>query len=168
MNDFEHRLQGEQPRQIPPTWREDILRQARAAAETQETAATGARPPQTGWLRSAMAALRNHLTAPGSPSLAHSLLWPHPKAWATLAALWMAIGCLHWASKEPAAPTLASNPVQPASRSSVELLCLAEQLRLQRELLGVSPARPMDPVDRRKTQPTPKPHSAATPDYRIA
>lgn len=168
MNDFEHRLKAEQPRQIPPTWREDILRQARAAAETRETSATGAQPTQTGWLRAAVAALRNRCGLPGSTSLAHSLLWPHPKAWATLAALWMAIGCLHWASQESTAPALASHRDQPASRSSVELLCLAEQLRLQRELLGVSPARPADPVDRRKTQSTSKPHSAAMPDYRVA
>lgn len=162
MNDFEQKLRAEQPRQIPQTWREDILRQARAAAEAQ------AQPAQTDWVRAVLTALRNQGTQAGSTSFIHNLLWPHPKAWATLAVVWMAIGCLHWASQEPAAPTLASHRSQPTSRSPVELICLAEQLRLQRELLGVSPARLTDPVDRRKNQPTPKPHSAATPEYRVA
>lgn len=157
MNDFERKLKAEQPRQIPPAWREEILGQARAAA--------GA-PQASPAIETRLSSSRQ--TGYSFRSWVHSLLWPHPRAWATLAAVWIAIGCLRWASEEPATPRVAGHRRQPTSRSPVELLCLAEQQRLQRELLGSSPARPTEPVDRRSTPPVPKPHSAAMPSYRVA
>ena len=65
--DFEKRLQSQPMRQIPTEWRKQILR-----------GATPARP-------SFLSTLNHQLS---------TILWPNPKAWAGLAAVWIAIFAL--------------------------------------------------------------------------
>ena len=66
-DDFEKRLQRVPLREIPPDWRESILRRA---APSQPS------------------------TLDPRPSFFSTLFWPNPKAWAGLAAVWVLIFAL--------------------------------------------------------------------------
>ena len=110
---FEKRLQGLPQRQIPAEWRQQILSAARDATNPRR------------------------LPSEVEPSLLSSLnllfarlLWPHPKAWASLAAVWVLVLGLNLATREPAArPQLA----QQATRPTPQLL---EMLRQQQQSLA--------------------------------
>jgi anti-sigma factor RsiW len=56
-----------------------------------------------------------------------SLLWPHPKAWAGLAAVWLVILAVNFASRETS-PTLEARRVTPISPDTLRLLKQQEQL----------------------------------------
>ena len=74
-DDFEQRLQRQPLRAVPDEWRAEILGTASATAATE---ASRFPRPATSWLS--------------------TLLWPHPKAWAGLAAVWMVIFGLRFAT----------------------------------------------------------------------
>jgi hypothetical protein len=74
MDELEKKLQRQTPRKIPGEWRAEILNAALAATTSQ----CASRLPHHGFLST----LRHQLAA---------LLWPHPKAWAGLAAIWLAV-----------------------------------------------------------------------------
>lgn len=104
--DFEERLRQQPIRSVPAGWRKDIL-----AAATQQPSATFGL-----WLR--------------------QLFWPHPTAWAALAAAWMLIlGLDFFSSEADQAPQQAASYDTPAQR-----LVLAEQRRLWLELTAPVPA----------------------------
>jgi hypothetical protein len=69
------------------------------------------------------------------------LFWPHPIAWGVIAVLWVAIGAVHLAIREPAQPT---TPVHIATSSDAPTL-----MSMQRELL----ASWDEPADRPRTTP---------------
>jgi hypothetical protein len=69
-NSFEHHLSEQPWRPIPPGWREEIL--------AQVTADQAASDPDT-------------VPARTMPSWLREWFWPHPTAWAALAACWLAI-----------------------------------------------------------------------------
>jgi hypothetical protein len=72
----EQRLQRQTLRAVPETWREEILDAARAKAPAQA-----------------------ENTFPASwPTVLREWLWPHPAAWGTLTACWIAIVLLHQAT----------------------------------------------------------------------
>jgi len=74
---FEQRLQRQPLRQIPPTWREDILSAAaRAAGPQPSTLDSQSVPWWRGWL------------------------WPNPVAWGGVAAGWLLIFALNYAASE--------------------------------------------------------------------
>jgi hypothetical protein len=81
-DDFEKRLQSQPMRQIPGDWREQILQGARQSDPS--TLDPSAR-------RSNARAARL--------SFLSTLLWPSPKAWAGLAAVWVAIFALQFWSR---------------------------------------------------------------------
>jgi anti-sigma factor RsiW len=56
-----------------------------------------------------------------------ALLWPHPKAWAGLAAVWLVILAVNFATRETA-PTLQARSVAPISPDTLRLLKQQEQL----------------------------------------
>jgi hypothetical protein len=127
--EFEQHLRRQPAREIPPEWRTRIL-----------SAASAERPGSLGfWQRGA---LRRELA---------KLLWPHPVAWAGLAAVWMFIIALNFSMRE-ASPMVAKQRVQPSPETLVEL---KNQQRMFAELLG--PAAVPD-ADRPKVLP-PKPRS---------
>src|ERR1043166_6695073 len=74
-DDFEKKLQRRPLRQVPPAWRADILCAARNAAAVQR----GTRNTEHA-TRSFLSTLNSQLS---------TLLWPSPRAWAGLAALWL-------------------------------------------------------------------------------
>ncbi len=109
---FEKRLQSQPVRTVPPSWREEILRTARAAAAPQP------------------APVEHNLSSPAIlATWLRSLLWPHPRAWAGLAAVWLALFSLNLASREPSAQRMADRPVRPSPQ-------MRELLRQQEQLLA--------------------------------
>ncbi len=105
---FENRLRKIPQRPIPAAWREDILTAARAAASAQRT------PART------HGALRDALI---------QWLWPHPAAWAGLAAAWVLIFGLSVAGRDPAQAEFARRAAPPSPE-------LRELLRQQEQVLA--------------------------------
>jgi len=99
-------------------------------------------PPE--WRREILAPLRLRTEAP--VSWWRQLLWPHPAAWASLAAAWVAIFALNLAG----APEAAS--LQAASKPSPDkLVAYEERQRLWAELaldLSRQPRKPQPAMDR--------------------
>ena len=136
MNDFEPRARQVPLKSPPREWRAQIL-----AAATVHVSAAGAPPPPVSvraWLQ--------------------SLFWPHPRAWAGLAAVWLLILGLHFSRHETAttpAPVLAqaTAPETPETRA---------QLRAQQELFVelMGPAEPKQAV--RNRPPPGSPHTWRT------
>jgi hypothetical protein len=103
MDDFEQKL-GRQPlRQVPAEWREEILAVAECAS----------RP------------------APRVSFLA-TLFWPHPKAWAGLAAVWILIFALDFSMRDNS-PVVAEKSAPSSPEVIVEL---KQQQRMLAELMG--------------------------------
>ena len=86
MNDeteqFEQRLSRQPLRQIPGEWRAEIL----AAAREAQRPGTATRHP-----RSLLSTINHQLS---------TLLWPHPKAWAGLAAVWVFIFAVNFSMRD--------------------------------------------------------------------
>jgi hypothetical protein len=134
---FEQKLQQQTRRQLPASWREEILAAAREAAA--ESGSANARPgtphssPRAGW---------RYLLA--------NWLWPHPIAWGGLAASWALILALNLAARDPAASTIARDTT-PASPQMQQLL--REQEQMFAELLGPVEKSPAVEPRRRGAQP---------------
>jgi hypothetical protein len=136
MNDFEQfekRLQRQPLRQAPPAWREEIVSAARQAETPRHSSRVT--------FQSLLTALNSRLSA---------LLWPHPRAWAGLAAVWVMICLLNFAYREDAPPASARRAVPPSPQ-------MREMLRAQEQLLAEL-VEEMPLVNRPKTAP-PRPHS---------
>jgi len=140
-DEFESRLQQTPLRPPPIQWREDIL------AATRTTGVTHA-DPRT-------APVREPRFAATWQGRLRELFWPHPVAWGVIAAIWIAIGTVHLALKEPGRPAA---PHYLAIDSD-----LPTPMTLQRELLAwgdepadttrPAPIRPIPPqssIERRR------------------
>jgi hypothetical protein len=115
--DFEKHLQSQTLRQVPAEWREGVLSAARQAA--------GPDPMP----RAACHGLGAVLATFNSRLL--SLLWPHPVAWAGLAAVWVVILGLSFTTRD------AAQQVARASSPSPQVfMAFQEQQRLLNELVG--------------------------------
>jgi hypothetical protein len=122
-DEFEQHLQRQTLRQVPAGWREEILssaRDAQAAAHTSH-----------GPHRKFLSAFQQRLSA---------LLWPNPKAWAGLAAIWIFILMLNVSMREKA-PVVAENISPPSPEMLVALL---KQQKLFAEWMGASDAPEAD------------------------
>jgi len=133
-DDFEQKLQRQPLRQVPTDWREEILTTAECAAATRRA------PPATrpSWLST----LSHQLS---------TILWPHPKAWAGLAAVWLLILAVDFSARDQS-PVVAEKSAPPSLEVLVEL---KQQQRLLAELVGSYEA---PDADRRKIF-SPKPRS---------
>ena len=130
MDDFEQKLQCQPLRQVPGEWREEIL----AAAEVQ---LPGAPKRSEG----------------GSTFIAQlsTILWPHPAAWAGLAAVWILILAVDFSMRDKS-PVMAEKTATPSPEVIVEL---RRQQRLLAELIG-----PRDTRDADRSKPlVPQPRS---------
>jgi hypothetical protein len=103
MNDFEHLLKRQPPRQLPPEWRGEILNAARQREPVEK-------PPQTPWWL--------------------AWLWPSPVAWACVACAWLVIIGLNLASQPPNGKTaaLVSRSPQEIEMALIQQRQLVQQL----------------------------------------
>ncbi|MDB6027189.1 MAG: hypothetical protein JWM68_3412 [Verrucomicrobiales bacterium] len=128
MNEFEKKLQQEKLRTIPGEWRDQILRATRMAIPEK---------------RSFLSAFNDHVTA---------LLWPHPKAWAGIAAVWILIFAANLATNGDT-----SRLARTAQGPSAEYWRgLREQEQFLTQLMDPKPQ--LAPADRPKLAP-PRPRS---------
>jgi len=119
-DDFEKRLQRQPLREIPAEWREEILK----GAQTPRHSSSVTR-------HSFLSTLNSKLS---------TVLWPHPKAWAGLAAAWVLIVAVHFASSDPSLQV--AKKAQPPTPEV--LVILQQQQRLLAELVGPTMPREAD------------------------
>lgn len=103
------------------------------------------------------AAWRNEILAaarplqPTRPSLFATLFWPHPKAWAALAAVWLLVLGLNFTNRDASAVVSAREVVKPSEQVR-ELLRQQEQMLAElngpAELSQTVPAIPLPPQPR--------------------
>jgi len=95
------------------------------------------------------------VTRPSWPSTLHAqlstILWPHPKAWAGLAAVWILILAVDFSTRDKA-PVMAEKSAPPSPEVIVEL---KQQQRMLAELIG---ARDTSDAERSKSL-APRPRS---------
>src|SRR5437762_647521 len=114
-DDFEQRLQRQKLRQVPPEWREEILSNVHHARFITR--------PVSAW--DLILSTRN--------SQLSTLLWPSPKAWAALGALWLVLLVVNSSMTHKSTAVARSLP-----RPSPEMiLAWREQERLLAELIGM-------------------------------
>ena len=107
---FEQWLRRRPQRQIPVSWRDEILMAAKAVVRAQPAvrAPRGSGPAVViDWLR--------------------NLLWPAPRAWAALGAVWVVVLALNLSSREPSRVETGGRTV-PATPEVREMLRQQEQL----------------------------------------
>ncbi len=112
---FEQRLKRQPLRQIPAEWRKEILSAAHKAQPARHSIAV---------TRVSFLSVLNRRIA--------SLLWPHPVAWAGLAAVWIFILGVN-VSLRDSAPVMAQKTPPPSPEMIAEL---RQQQRLLAELIG--------------------------------
>jgi hypothetical protein len=136
MNDnFEQKLQRQPLRQIPGEWREEILVAAAVNRRQATSCEVGRGFTSAATRRSLLSILNAQLS---------TILWPHPTAWAGLAAVWMVILAVNFSVRDKA-PAVAEKSAPPSPEVLVEL---KQQQRLLAELIG-----PRDPSDADRSKP---------------
>jgi hypothetical protein len=120
-DDFEQKLRRQPLRQVPAEWREEILaacRGSRVEGRAQERL----------WPSTLVSRLS-------------TLLWPHPQAWAGLAAVWILIFTLNFSIRDKS-PVMVEKSAPPSAEVIVEL---RQQQRLLAELIGPRETRVTGP-----------------------
>jgi hypothetical protein len=117
---FEKRLERQPLRQVPGEWREEILSAARQASLPQHAPRSTLHAPPSASL---LSTLHHQLS---------TLLWPHPVAWAGLAAIWLMILGVNLTTRDAAQVVAKHAP--PASPQV--FMAFQEQERLLSELFG--------------------------------
>jgi len=138
-DEFEKHLQSRPLRQVPAQWREEVLSAARHAAHADHVSRITHHAPVSHSLLSTL----NHQLS--------TLLWPHPTAWAGLAAIWLLILGVNLTTRE-ATPLVAKRGSAPSPQV---FIAFQEQERLLSELLGPREA----PVAERPKARLPQPRS---------
>ena len=121
MEQFEQRLRRQPVKQIPAEWRAEILSAARDAQPARHPSPV---TRHSSWLST----LNSQLS---------TALWPHPKAWAGLAAVWIFIFVLNFSMRDKT-PVMAEKAAPPSPEVILEL---KQQQRMLAELIGTSQAR---------------------------
>ena len=136
-SEFEKKLRRQPVKEIPSAWRAEIL----AAASAEQTIRHSSSVIRPGWLST----LNSQLS---------TLLWPHPRAWAGLAAVWVFIFTLNFSTQDKSV-MVAEKSSPPSPEVIVEL---RKQQRLFAELME---PREAPVADRAKTD-VPHPRSGRT------
>jgi hypothetical protein len=123
-DDFEQKLSHQPMRQIPGEWRAEILDACRVSSVER-------REPE----RFLPSTLVSRLS---------TIFWPHPKAWAGLAAVWILIFAVDFSMRDTT-PVVAEKAAPPSPEVIVEL---RQQQRMLAELIG---ARDTSDADRSKS-----------------
>jgi hypothetical protein len=111
MDNFEQKLQSQPLRQLPGEWRGEILATATSRHVSRVTR------------HAFFSTLNAQLSI---------LLWPHPRAWAGLAAIWSLILAVNFSMRDPS-PVRTEKSLPPSPEVIVEL---RQQQRLLAELIG--------------------------------
>jgi hypothetical protein len=114
-DELEKKLSRQPLRTVPTEWRKEIL----AIACTAQLSRPASRIPHHGLFSTLAARLS-------------SVLWPHPRAWAALAAAWVLILALDFSTHDTS-PAIAENFSPPSPEAVAEL---KKQRRLFAELVG--------------------------------
>ena len=138
-DDFEKRLKREPLRQLPGEWRAQILSAAKRASPAHHASRITHHSPPS---RSVLSTLHHQLS---------TLLWPHPTAWAGLAAVWLVILGINLTTQD--ASTVIAKHASPVSPQI--FMAFQEQERLLSELIGPREA----PVAERPKPIVPRPRS---------
>jgi len=133
-SDFEQRLRRQPLKPVPGEWRAEILSAVAADANPLQNNRHEPTATATGWL------------------WLSNLLWPHPKAWAGLAAVWVFILVLNLSMREKA-PVIVEKSTPPSPEMVIEL---RQQQKMLAELIGPTELRVAD----RQRVLSPKPRSA--------
>jgi hypothetical protein len=146
-SEFEQRLRRQPVKKVPGEWRAEILGAARAAEMNQRQQEVSREFTFAATRRSWLSTISHQLS---------TLLWPHPRAWAGLAAVWVCIFMLNFSMREKP-PMLAEKT--PSSGPSAEMVSqLKQQQRMLAELIG---APEIQVADRQRLI-APKPRSGRT------
>jgi hypothetical protein len=121
MENFEQRLKRQSLRQIPGEWRAEILANCRGS-NVEGRAQERFRP----------STLVSRLS---------TVFWPHPKAWAGLAAVWIFIFAVNFSVRDKT-PQVAEKVSPPSPEAVAEL---RQEKLLYAELIGASDAREAEP-----------------------
>jgi len=118
-DDFENSLRAPAFRPIPADWREEILKNAKDNQPHEERL-----QPSIVWWR--------------------QLLWPCPKAWGGLAAIWVLLLICHWSTSEKQTVSVAQTP--PPTQNDIPIVTvMAFQSRSWNVLFDPSYAPPVAP-----------------------
>jgi hypothetical protein len=133
-SEFEQRLRRQPLKPLPGEWRAEILSAVAADVNRRQNNRQEPTATATGW------------------SWLSNLLWPHPKAWAGLAAVWIFIFALNFSMREKA-PVIAGKSAPPSPETVAEL---RQQQKMLAELIGPAEWRVAD----RQRVLSPQPRSA--------
>ena len=122
-SEFENSLARQPVKQIPPHWRAEIL----AAADKAQPARHGSLLTRDSFLSTI-----NHRLS--------TIFWPHPKAWAGLAVVWVFIFIIHFSMQDKPSATIA----RAAPPSTEVLVQLRQQQKLYAELVGIHETQDAD------------------------
>jgi len=126
--DFEQKLQRQPLRQVPAEWRGEILVAADVSRRNRPVREfTFAATPFRRFLSTFNAQLS-------------TILWPHPRAWAGLAAVWILILAVNFSMRDQS-PVRAEKSSPPSLEVIVEL---RQQQRMLAELIGPRDTRDTD------------------------
>jgi hypothetical protein len=118
-DDFEQKLRRQTLRPIPSEWRAEILDTTNSTARRSEV-----KTARSNWLSTF-----NHQLS--------TILWPHPNAWAGLAAAWILIFAVDFSTRDTT-PVVAEKAAPPSPEVVAEL---KQQQRMLAELIGANQVR---------------------------
>ena len=122
-SEFEKQLRRQPVKGIPGDWRAEILSAARAASPAHHASLV----TRHGWFST----LNSQLS---------TFFWPHPKAWAGLAAVWVCIIALNFSTRDTS--VMVAEKVSPPSAEVI--VELRKQQKLYAELMGANERREAD------------------------
>ena len=120
-SEFEKSLTRQPVKQIPPHWRAEILATARNAGSSRHSSLI---------TRSPLSTINHKLS---------TLFWPHPAAWAGLAAVWIFTAVINFSMRDQPAPVAKEAPP-----STEVLVQLRQQQKLYAELVGMHETQEAD------------------------
>jgi hypothetical protein len=121
MNEFEQKLSRQSLKKIPGEWRAEILTAAESAISPQKRNQDRSNLNPILWLR--------------------ELFWPHPKAWAGLAAVWVVILALNLSTRDDSQVVTKKSP-----SPSPEIVAEVRQQKLMfAQLIGSYEVRDAEP-----------------------
>ena len=129
-DNFEQKLQRQPLRQMPGKWRKEILAAVAADVNRRQEVSREFTFAATTFRR-LLSTLNDQLS---------TILWPHPRAWAGLAAVWVLISAVNFSMRDQS-PVRAEKSSPPSPEVIVEL---RQQQRLLAELIGLRDERDAD------------------------